>query len=212
MPKSSHFSHIYHLIDERNLKSIQTHGLLSAAQLLERSGLSEWINRHRSMEMQLTNGVVIRDQRPMPPNALAPCLMNGITPSDWYALLNRRIFFWIDINRLNRQRLACTSPQYIMTIDVKKLLVHYGQRTTVTPINTGNARRVPARRSLESFVPYDIWVDSGWKSESEALGTKPRSLSHKPVELTITDAVPNIFDFVTDLCRLEPNEMLPQDS
>lgn len=208
MPESSHFSQVYHLIDERNLKSIQTHGLLSAAQLLERSGLGDWIFRHRSIEMQLTNGVVIRDQRPMPPNALAPCLMNGLTPSEWYAFLNRRIFFWMDINRLDRQRLACTTPQYIMTIDAKKLVTQYGPRTTVTPINTGNARRVPARRGLESFVPYDVWVDTGWKSESEALGTKPRPSSHKPVELTITDAIPNIFDFVIDLCRFEPDELL----
>jgi len=208
MTKSYQFSYVYHLVDERNLQSIQANGLLSAAQLLERAGLAEWIYHHRDKNIELPNGVVIRDQRPMPPTALARCLAPGLTPRDWYALLNRRIFFWIDLKRLDRQRQACTTPQYIMTLDAKNLLTRYASHASVTPINTGNARRAPARRGLESFVPYDLWLNSGWASEAEALGTKPRLLSHKPVELTITDTVPDIFDFVLGLRRFEPGELL----
>jgi hypothetical protein len=208
MTKQKSLQQIYHLADECNWESIQACGLLSAAQLLERAGLDEWIRCHRVENMILPNGILIRDQRPMPPTALVRCLAFGLTPADWYALLNRHVFFWIDLERLDRQRKACTTPQYIMTIDASRLLTHYASRAAVTPFNTGNARRAPARRSEASFVPYDTWINSGWASEAVSLGTKPRLLSHKPVELTISDAVPDIFDFVIDLRRFEPGELL----
>ena len=208
MTKQRSLHRIYHLADERNWNSIQENGLLSAAQLLERTGLKSWIRCHRTENIQLPNNLIIRDQRPMPPAALARCLTHDMTPADWYGLLNSRVFFWTELERLNRQRLACTTPQHIMTIDASKLLTHHASRAAVTPFNTGNARRTPARRGIASFVPYNTWVSSGWASESLALGTKTRPLSHKPVELTITDAVANIFDFVIDLHRLEPGEQL----
>lgn len=205
MAKQFIIQHIYHLADERNWESIQTNGLLSAAQLLKRARLTEWIRSHRTENRQLPNGVVIRDQRPIPPAALTRCLAGDLTPADWYAQLNQHVFFWLDLERLERQRRACTTPQYIMTIDAKRLLHRYASHTAVTPINTGNARRSPARRSLASFVPYDTWMKSRWMSEAAALGTKPRADSHRPVELTITDAVPDIFDFVIDSQRCETN-------
>jgi hypothetical protein len=208
MTKQRSLQHIYHLADERNWKSIQSDGLLSATKLFEQANLHEWIRCHRTENIQLHNGAVIRDQKPMPPSALARCLADGLTPADWYAQLNRRIFFWIDLERLNRQRLACKTPQYIMTIDANSLLKSYAGRAAVTPFNTGNARRVPARRGLASFVPYNMWVNSGWESEAIALATKPRSLNHKPVELTIIDAVPDIFNFVIDFRRVECDEQL----
>jgi hypothetical protein len=208
MTKQKPLQQIYHLADECNWKSIQACGLLSAAQLLEHAGLDEWIRKHRVENLQLPNGVLIRDQRPMPPAALQRCLSVNLSPADWYELLNGHVFFWIDLERLDRQRQACTTPQYIMTIDATRLLTHYASRAAVTPFNTGNARRAAARRSFASFVPYDTWINSGWTSEAAALGTKPRLLSHKPVELTIRDAVPDIFDFVIDQHRFEPDEPL----
>jgi hypothetical protein len=30
-------------------------------------------------------------------------------PEDWFELLNSKVFFWLDVRRLNRQRLACGS-------------------------------------------------------------------------------------------------------
>jgi hypothetical protein len=36
-------------------------------------------------------GVTIRDQRPMPPSALAQVLDDGLEPSDWYALAEARL-------------------------------------------------------------------------------------------------------------------------
>jgi hypothetical protein len=50
----------------------------------------------------LPDGRYIRGQRPMPPQALARCLDPGLTPADWYALLNGCVFFWLDPDRVDR--------------------------------------------------------------------------------------------------------------
>lgn len=193
---------VYHLADERNFESIQVNGLLSAEQLLKRAGLDDWINYHRHENIQLPNGTIIRDQRPIPPKALKCCLDKDLTPEDWYALLNSYVFFWIDKERLERQRRACKTPQYVISVNAKELLMDYSFSAAVTPFNTGNARRSPAPRGLTTFVPYNNWVDSGWKNESNVSRTKSRSPNHKPVELTIKDSVSNIFDYVINVQRL----------
>jgi hypothetical protein len=197
MAKQRCIQWVYHLADERNWKSIQASGLLSATQLFTQAGTEQWICTHRPQTLQLPTGIIVRDQRPIPPTSLARCLAPGLTPTDWYAELNSRVFFWVELERLERQRRACGTPQYIMTIDAKKLLSHYAASVTVTPFNTGNALRAAAQRSLASFVPYATWVNSGWITEAAALNATPRSRNHSPVEFTISQSVPSIFDFVT---------------
>ncbi len=124
-------------------------------------------------------------------------------PADWYAMVNARVFFWLDPDRLNRQRAACGSrPQVVMAVDTAKLVAAYGRHVAVTPINSGNARRKPALRGAQTFVPFTRWVRSGWASESEALGTPLRKRSHRPVELTVVDAVPDVMRFVVDVIAL----------
>jgi hypothetical protein len=47
---------------------------------------------------------------------------------------------------------------------------------------------------------------SGWASEAAALGISLRKKSHKPVELTVVDAVPDIMRFVVGIFPLRPGE------
>lgn len=76
----------------------------------------------------------------------------------------------------------------------------------MTPINTGNARRKPAPRSAATFVPYPTWLDSGWATETAALGTKPRPRSHPPAELTVAAAIQVALRFVVAVAELGPDE------
>jgi hypothetical protein len=192
---------IYHLAEAANWPSIQRHGLLSASKLMEVAGLTgadrdRLGKTQRLTHTELRNGAQIRDQRPMPPTALAHSLCD-MEPADWYALINARVFFWLDVERLNRQKAACEPrPQVVMAVDTAALVAAYEKRMAVTPINTGNARRKPARRGAATFVPLAEWVRSGWASEAAALGTPSRRRSHQPVELTVIDAVPDIMRFV----------------
>jgi hypothetical protein len=147
----------------------------------------------------------------MPPLALERCLV-GLTAAAWYALLNSKVFFWFDRERLNRQRRACSGfSQVVLTIDSAPLLRRHADRAALTPINTGNARRRPARRGEATFVPYEVWSESGWLSEAQALGTRVRPRRHAPVELVINDSVPDVMDWVLSVHRLAPHEYLPPE-
>lgn len=158
---------LYHLADAANLDSILTHGLLSTRRLLERSVPPDEqlaiVRGHRRANLRLPTGVLIRDQRPMPPAALATSLDDGLTPQDWYALLNSHVFLWPDRDRMDRQRKACgPRPQFVMTFDAGALLTRCAAHAFVTPINSGNARRKPARRGLDTILAYDVWRERGW--------------------------------------------------
>jgi len=202
----------YHLTLATNWPSVERNGLLSTRALLDLVGVGgeerERIERrHRPAPIRLASGVTINDQRPMPPTALERCLAPGTPPEEWYALLNRRVFFWFDVGRLNRQRAAGQEAAHVvLTVDAARLLDRYGGRAALTPINTGAAIRRPAPRGPRSFVPYDEWLRSGWLTETVALGTRPRPRSHPPAELAIADAVPDVLRFVVEVHRLEPHE------
>jgi len=213
MPVWKH-SRIYHMTDASNWPSIQQHGLLSTSRLLNLAGLDgderyDLERRQRLRTLRLPNGALIRDQLPMSPAALSVCLASGLAPEDWYLELNRRVFFWLDRGRLNRHRHACdSSPQIVLIVDAHHLLSGYLEQAALTPFNTGNARRRPARRGRETFVPFDKWKESGWSWEAAALRTPLRPSSHPPVELAIADAVKDVLDFVVEVRRLDPGEYL----
>ena len=94
----------------------------------------------------------------------------------------------------------------VLTIDAHRLLSSYLRQTALTPFNTGNARRRPARRGRETFVPFEKWQESGWSWEAAALQPPLRSPSYPPVELAIADAVEDVLDFVVDVRRLDAGE------
>src|SRR5262245_5241744 len=102
---------ILHMTEASNWPSIEQHGLLSTSGLLDLANVrgAERVcleRQQRRERVVLPNSVVIRDQKPMPPAGLARCLI-GASPDAWYALLNSKVFFWLDPERLNRQRRAC---------------------------------------------------------------------------------------------------------
>jgi hypothetical protein len=159
---------LYHLAEADNLASILEHGLKSTEQLLDLVRLSPreretLLRSHRSDHVRLSERVRIRDQRPMPPAALAPALQDGLDPGDWYALLNGHVFFWADRERMERQLAACGGrPQVLLMFDGEALLNRFGANAFLSPINSGNARRKPAPRSRETLIPYQVWARDGW--------------------------------------------------
>jgi hypothetical protein len=203
----------YHLVDERNWTSIQAHGLLSTKQLAAASGYDlGQLRLHRAKGLILSSGIRIRDQSPMPPAVLGKYLRDGLSPEDWYDLLNSKVFFWLDPDRLNRQRRACgAAPQRVLVIDAARMLDKHGSRAAVTPINTGNAMRAAAPRGLSTFVPWARWTSDGWEFEKAGRAAS-RPANHKPVELTIEDAVEDILDHVVEMIPLGAGETLGADN
>lgn len=163
-----HAGPLFHLADADNVSSILRRGLMSTEALLKSAGLPEpqrssVLRGHRTENIRLPDGVLVRDQRPMPPGTLADVLDDGLEPADWYALLNSFVFFWPDRERMERQRHACGDrPQVVLTFDGGALLDRFGHDAFVSPINSGNARRKPARRGLKTLLPYEVWQRQGW--------------------------------------------------
>jgi hypothetical protein len=203
---------IYHLAEAANWPSIQKHGLLSTSALLDWAALPKnerdrYEQQHRPHHTELPSGVQIRDQKPMPTRALERCLV-GLTPAEWYRLINSKVFFWLDPDRLNRQRAACESrPQIVLIVDTERLLSRHADRIALSPINSGSARRKPAVRGRNTFVSYAEWSESGWSSGANGLGAGRRAISHRPVELTVETAVRDIMECVVGVKRLGPGEL-----
>ena len=131
-----------------------------------------------------------------------------MAPAEWYQLINSKVFFWLDSDRLNRQWRACDPrPQVVLVVETQRLLVQHAEKVTLSPFNTGNTRRKPAARGRSTFVPYAVWSESGWFSESAGLGTRARATSHRPVELTVDGAVPDIMGMVVRVCWLGHGEL-----
>lgn len=180
----------WHLVDDANYASVRRHGLLPTSALIERAGTpagTDLLRTHRPTTLALPNGTILRDQRPMPPDALARCLTDT-TPADWYARLNSHVFFWLDKTRAEAMQAAYrTRPQWRLTIDTHRLLARHAHAAFLTPINTGYAWRTPAPRSARTFVPYADWEQNGWIHEGRA-----RPAGHRPVELVFACSIPDL--------------------
>jgi len=209
--------YVYHLADEANWPSIEKRGLLPAEALISEAQATGPDGRsltraHRPKHTVLSTGVHLRDQKPMPPKALASCLV-GLTPPQWYALVNAHVFFWFEPERLNRQRAACEArPQVVAIVRTAELLEQYAHATFLTPFNIGFALRKPARRSEASLVPYKVWTSSGWLTETQAAGSRPRSRTHRPAELLVRGPVPGFGRFVKSVVKLPAGKPFVPDT
>jgi hypothetical protein len=189
---------LFHLADAGNVPSILKHGLRSTELLLDLTGMAEteravFLRRQRRGSLRLAEGVTIRDQSPMPPSALAQALDNGLEPGDWYALLNSYVFLWPDWKRMDRQKRACGDrAQVILTFDAASLFDHFGTQAFLSPINTGNARRKPARRGRDTLVPYATWLQDGWPT---------RQRSHPPAEVLFGCVLPAQAPYLIDIAE-----------
>jgi hypothetical protein len=187
---------LYHLTEADNLASILEHGLKSTEQLLDlvrMSPLERAVLRrtHRPDHVRLSKSVRIRDQRPMPPAALAPALRDGLEPGDWYALLNGHVFFWADRDRMERQLAACGGrPQVLLTFDGEVLLDRFGADAFLSAINSGNARRRAASRSRDTLVPYEVWLRDGWPTGQR---------SRRPAEVLFRCPIPPRSPYLIDI-------------
>lgn len=200
----------YHVADIRNWKSIEVHGLLSSQSLVERSSNVDRsvLRRHRPDKVYLDCGAFIRDQSAMPRNSIKRALRSGVTPEDWFELLNSKVFFWLDLKRLNLYRAACKSEkQVVLAIDAGRLLEAYASVASVSPIESGNAVPAAAPRNLTTFVAHEKWVENGWDSE-EVPGVLRRPRSLWPTELSITGEIPDIARFIIGSVYMDAGEQL----
>jgi hypothetical protein len=192
--------------------SIKSHGLLSTSALLDLYGINgeerrriETCRRAESVTIRhhKYGSAVIRDQKPMSDSALLKCL-DGMTPTQWYRLLNKRVFFWVTPERalgLLSARAYRDHQHTVLTIDTAKLLDHHLKRVTLSPINSGSTVYKPQPRGRDTFstlakYPFDEWQE------------KRRSAIKAVVELAVDYDVPNIDELVLRVERRKQARVL----
>lgn len=144
-------------------EGIRAHGLLSTTALLDLHGI--WGPDRQPIEMARRAAsvvlaapgkplAVIRDQRPLSDRALERCLEDGLTPGDWYRLLNGKVFFWPTRRRLDGMLGAASyraAAHDLLEVDTRALLATHAERLRLCPINSGNTRRRPRPRGRTTF-------------------------------------------------------------
>ena len=156
------YPRLYHMAEHGSWDSIQRHGLLSTTALLdlfEKSGCeririeSEWRPGAVSIEHKGHGTAVIRDQRPMPPDALK-AVLEGVTPHEWYELLNSKTFFWPTQERLRsllNAQLYRKRAHDVIIVDTRALVERHQKDITLSHINSGFALFRRGRRGFNTF-------------------------------------------------------------
>ena len=187
------YPRLYHMATRDALPSIRRHGLLSTSALLDLYGLEgaerERVERQRRAESIVIEhpefgSAVINDQHPMTDETLRPALID-MTPSEWYAHLNARVFFWVNEARLARLLNTYTQRERIvLVLDSAAVLARHAARTMLSPINSGFSLRYAQRRGRDTFqsladYPFEEWARKRGKADAVA-------------ECTVLDGVPDV--------------------
>jgi hypothetical protein len=200
---------IYHMAERGTWDSIRTNGLMSTTAVLDHldiQGLdrARFETEHRDQKMDVRAGhpsnIVLRDQKPMPEGRLLQALTDGTTPTQWYKLINEKVFFWVEEERLHRllgARDYRNLEHDVLTLDSAALIPAYAEKIWLCHMNSGNTWPIPHRRSTEAF---------------RRIADYPVKTSGKPikavVELVVDYAVPNIADYVLEVRRMKGSEVL----
>jgi len=189
---------LYHMAEFGTWESIRTHGLLSTSALLDLFGYTgekraniEQCRRRTSIPItdDQHGKAVIRDQRPMSDSKLAKCLRDALTPSDWYRLLNGKVFFWLTEARLlTLMKAYADSEHLVLEVDTRELLRRRGDSVMLAPMNTGTTTPMAFPRGLSTFQPPN-------KYRFEMNKKKKGGAKKAIVELTVAYSVPQISEF-----------------
>ena len=196
------FPTLYHMAKGGAWPQIAQHGLLSTSALLdlfecageERAKIETQRRPHLVPISHSIHGVAeIRDQHPMDDGGLARCLQ-GMTPQEWYQLLNRKVFFWATEHRLLSMincRAYRENKYDVLIVDTASLVEAYSDTITLSRMNTGCTKPYPHDRGPDTFMripdyPYDGYL-SRRKRDGHIDGV---------VEVAVDYSVPDIVGYV----------------
>lgn len=203
---------LYHMAECDSWPSISEHGLLSTSSLLDHYGIKGEARRrieaaHRPESIPIAAeglpGAVVRDQKPMSDNGLARCLEDGLTPEEWYRLLNEKVFFWLTeerLLRLLRARAYRQKEHDVLVLDSRSLTAAYRDRIWLSPMNSGNTKPFPHPRGTATFQRIDQYPYSFWSSRRRA--------GERVVELCVEGGVPDIREHVLEVRRMRGADLV----
>lgn len=203
------YPRVYHMAERGAWDSIRQRGLMSATAVLDHFELEgderiSFESSHRGQKMNVRAGdpssIVLRDQKPMPEERLLKALANGTTPQQWYELINNKVFFWVEEERLHRLLGARDYRKLehdVLTLDSATFIPAYAEKIWLCHMNSGNTWPYPHYRSDEIFLRISDY---------------PVKRSGKPVknvvELVVDYSVPDVADYVLQVRRMKGSDVL----
>jgi hypothetical protein len=191
---------LYHMAEQAAWPSIQRHGLLSTAAIVDLfdpspsvrdAVLSQVRDSSITLRRDGLDDVTIRDQLPL--RFLDACLQEGVSRQDFLDALNGRVFFWLTEQRLQRLLNAKAyrgRRHLILSIDTRALLAAYATKIELAPYNTGSAHVPNApNRGPDVFTSLSDYPFAFWR------GKRGRKGEHV-VELTVRYSVPDVVAFI----------------
>ncbi len=209
------YPRLWHMAHGGGWPSIRDRGLMSASALLDAYGVAgdaraavESARRPASVPLARAGWpvAVIRDQGPMTDARLAMCLRDGLSPKDWYEILNRRTFFWLSrprVRRLLKAKAYRNLEQTVLTIDTAGLVAAHRDRVRLSPINSGSTLFTPQPRGHATFRRI---ADFPFAERS-----RTRRAEDNAVELLVDDAVPDIAAHVLAVHAVRGDHVLAQE-
>jgi hypothetical protein len=202
---------LYHMAEAGTWPSIRERGLLSTSALLDLYGIEGEERRQIescrrpecvTIEHDIYEPAIIRDQKPMSEKALRKCL-KGMTPPQWYRLLNSKVFFWLTAERVARllsARAYRDREHTVLTIDTARLLQNHEEEVTLSPINSGSTVYNPQPRGANTFQTLANYPFEAWR--------KKRGRTTAIAELAVTHEVRNISEMVVRVERRKKTRVL----
>jgi len=199
------YPQVYHMAEDGSWDSIRQRGLLSTSALLdlyeiqgeERLAIE---SRHRPKSVNIDHAhygpAVIRDQIPMRESSLEKCL-DGVTPRQWYELLNGKVFFWATKQRLLRllsARAYRNRTHSVLTVNTQQLVTRYSEMLRLSPINSGSTIYKPQPRGTHTF---QLLPDYPFDERK-----KKRGLANAIAEMCVDYSVPDLQNFVVRVVRM----------
>lgn len=186
--------------------SIREHGLLSTSTLLTLFGIVgqqrvDIEERHRpsvvSIQHPLYGTAQIRDQKPMSDSGLLRALPNDLSPVEWYRILNSKVFFWTNQDRLHK--LLCARAYRdiehdVLQLDTASVVREHSVRIRLCPINSGATKPFPHPRGRESFLPLETYPWEDW--------VRRRNMREAVVEVAFEEGIPDVSRYVQRVVRM----------
>lgn len=192
---------LYHMAERGSWAAIKMNGLLSTTALMDLYGIVEpqraqieKMHRPTSVAINAPGlaGAVVRDQIPMSDAGLRKALPDRLQPSDWYRLLNSKVFFWTSLERLHRltEAKAYRDKEHdVLEINTRSLVDAHHESIWLCPINSGCTKPFPHQRDESIFSRIPDYPYHHWRSRRGPL--------ERVIELAVDYAVSDISSHVT---------------
>jgi hypothetical protein len=125
-------------------------------------------------------------------------VLEGTDLQGWLDILNSRVFFWVNKERLDkllRARAYRSSPHHVIVVDTASLVSKHADQIRLSPFNTGATIFPPPSAPPRGPGTFQTLRDYRWASRVRLDGSRPI------VEAAVIGGVPDIAEHIVKVFR-----------